>query len=91
MYPAFALGGAPWMRMQVYFKLQKMPKGILKISKTFWHYYYLSSNSIAILFGSFSEILQGIESKARKYGYSTLVYVTEDDPKVEKDCLNRLR
>lgn len=39
----------------------------------------------------FSEILQGIESKARQYGYSTLVCVTEDDPKVEKDCLNRLR
>lgn len=39
----------------------------------------------------FSEILQGIESKARQHGYSTLICVTEDDPKIEKDCLNRLR
>lgn len=39
----------------------------------------------------FSEILQGIESKAGKHGYATLICVTEDDPKVEKDCLNRMR
>lgn len=39
----------------------------------------------------FSEILQGIEESARKRGYATLVCVTEDDPKTEKECLNRLR
>ncbi len=39
----------------------------------------------------FSEILQGIERRARKLGYSTLICTTEDDPKVEKDCLSRLR
>lgn len=39
----------------------------------------------------FSEILQGIEESARKKGYATLVCVTEDDPKTEKECLNRLR
>lgn len=39
----------------------------------------------------FSEILQGIEAEARKKGYATLVCVTEDDPKTEKECLNRLR
>ena len=39
----------------------------------------------------FSEILQGIEEQARMQGYATLVCVTEDDPKVEQDSLNRLR
>lgn len=39
----------------------------------------------------FSEILQGVERKARQLGYSALFCVTDDDPKVEKDCLNRLR
>lgn len=39
----------------------------------------------------FSEILQGIEAEARKKGYATLVCVTEDDPKTEKECLDRLR
>ena len=39
----------------------------------------------------FSEILQGIEAEAQKRGYMTTVCVTEDDPKVEKDRLNRLR
>ena len=39
----------------------------------------------------FSEIVQGIERQARRQGYSTLLCNTEDDPKVEKDCLNRLR
>ena len=39
----------------------------------------------------FSEILQGIESEAQKHGYMTTVCVTEDDPKVERDRLNRLR
>lgn len=39
----------------------------------------------------FSEILQGIEADAEKRDYMTLVCVTEDDPKIEKDRLNRLR
>ncbi|NCE66148.1 LacI family transcriptional regulator [Pseudoflavonifractor sp. 524-17] len=39
----------------------------------------------------FSEILQGIELGARKLGYATLICNTEDDPTVERDCLNRLR
>ena len=39
----------------------------------------------------FSEIVQGIEQEARRLGYETLISVTEDNPKIEKDCLNRLR
>ena len=39
----------------------------------------------------FSEILQGIEEEAQRLDYTTVVCVTEDDPKVEKDRLNRLR
>lgn len=39
----------------------------------------------------FSEILQGFEEQARSQGYGTLISVTEDDPAVEKACLNRLR
>lgn len=39
----------------------------------------------------FSEILQGIEWQARQLDYATVICVTEDDPKVEKACLNRLR
>ena len=39
----------------------------------------------------FSEILQGIETAAQKQGYMTTVCVTEDDPKVERDRLGRLR
>ena len=39
----------------------------------------------------FSEIVQGIEAEARKLGYSTIICTTEDDPRVELDCLNRLR
>lgn len=39
----------------------------------------------------FSEILQGIEESARRLGYYTLICNTEDDPKVEKECLDRLR
>lgn len=39
----------------------------------------------------FAEILQGIEEAARYLGYSTLICNTEDDPDVEKECLNRLR
>ena len=39
----------------------------------------------------FSEILQGIEREAGQLGYATLICTTDDDPKTEKDCLNRLR
>ena len=39
----------------------------------------------------FSELLQGIEQGARDLGYATLICNTEDDPKVERDCLNRLQ
>lgn len=39
----------------------------------------------------FSEILQGIEQCAREKGYGVLICVTEDDPKIERSCLNRLR
>lgn len=39
----------------------------------------------------FSEILQGIEAAGRELGYSTLICNTEDDPKTEKECLERLR
>ncbi len=39
----------------------------------------------------FSEILQGIEAEAQERGYMTLVCVTEDDPKIERDRLERLR
>ena len=38
-----------------------------------------------------AEITQGIEEEARKHGYATLICTTEDDPKIEKECLNRLR
>jgi len=38
-----------------------------------------------------SEILQGIEAEAQKLGYMTLVCVTEDNPKIEKERLNSLR
>lgn len=39
----------------------------------------------------FAEITQGIEEEARKHGYATLICSTEEDPKTEKECLNRLR
>ena len=39
----------------------------------------------------FAEILQGIEREARKHGYATVICVTEDDPKTERECLDRLR
>lgn len=39
----------------------------------------------------FAEILQGFEREALRLGYSTLISVTDDDPKVEKECLNRMR
>lgn len=39
----------------------------------------------------FSEIMQGIEDAAQEQGYMTVVCVTEDDPKVERDRLDRMR
>ena len=39
----------------------------------------------------FSEILQGIEVEADRLGYTTMVCVTEDDPRAERDRLSRLR
>lgn len=39
----------------------------------------------------FSEILQGIEQQASELGYATLICSTGDDPKAERECLNRLR
>lgn len=39
----------------------------------------------------FAEITQSIEQESRNRGYVTLICVTEDDAKVEKECLNRLR
>jgi len=39
----------------------------------------------------FAEIMQGIEEEARRLGYATLICNTEDDPKIERECLNRLR
>lgn len=39
----------------------------------------------------FSEVLQGVEEEARRHGYATLICVTEDDPKIESESLNRLR
>lgn len=42
-------------------------------------------------FTVFAEIAQGIEEEARRHGYAVLLCNTEDDPKIEKECLNRLR
>lgn len=42
-------------------------------------------------FTVFAEITQGIEEAAREKGYATLICNTEDDAKIEKECLNRLR
>lgn len=39
----------------------------------------------------FAEIAQGIEEEARRHGYAILICNTEDDPKIERECLNRLR
>lgn len=39
----------------------------------------------------FAEIAQGIEASARDKGYATLICNTEDDPVIERECLNRLR
>lgn len=39
----------------------------------------------------FAEITEGIEEEARKLGYATLICNTEDDPKIEREGLSRLR
>lgn len=39
----------------------------------------------------FADIAQIIEKEAASQGYATLICHTEDDPLVEKQCLNRLR
>ncbi len=39
----------------------------------------------------FADIAQTIEEEARARGYATMLCHTEDDPKIEKECLNRLR
>ncbi|MEA5038344.1 MAG: LacI family DNA-binding transcriptional regulator [Clostridiaceae bacterium] len=39
----------------------------------------------------FAEIVQGIESEARRLGYATMICTTGDDAVVEKQCLGRLR
>lgn len=39
----------------------------------------------------FSEIVQGVDERARELGYGTLVSNTEDDPLVEMECLTRMR
>lgn len=54
------------------------------------------SHTIAVVvprlyFAIFSEIVQGLDREARRLGYEILISVTEDNPNIEKDCLNRLR
>lgn len=44
-----------------------------------------------LLLTIFADIAQSIELEAAKYGYATLICHTEDDPVIEKQCLNRLR
>ena len=39
----------------------------------------------------FADIAQSIEEESRRQGYATLICHTEGDPKIEKECLNRLR
>lgn len=39
----------------------------------------------------FTDIAQSIEIEARKFGYATLICHTNDEPSLEKECLNRLR
>lgn len=39
----------------------------------------------------FAEITQGIEQAARELGYSILICTTEEDARVERECLSRLR
>ncbi len=39
----------------------------------------------------FATITQGIEKAAREWGYATLICNTQDNPRIEKECLTRLR
>lgn len=39
----------------------------------------------------FADIIQYIESEASERGYATLICHTEENPAIEKECLNRLR
>ncbi len=39
----------------------------------------------------FAEVVQGIELEAREAGYAVIICTTEDDPKIEKESLARLR
>lgn len=39
----------------------------------------------------FADITQSIEAAARALGYATLICYTEDNPRIEKECLSRLR
>ena len=39
----------------------------------------------------FSDIVQAVERHARERGYATLICSTEDDPKIEREALGRLR
>ena len=39
----------------------------------------------------FSEILRGVDSKARELGYSVMICITDDNPQKEEACLNQLR
>lgn len=39
----------------------------------------------------FTDITQSIELECRKLGYAILICHTEDNPAIEKECLNRLR
>jgi len=39
----------------------------------------------------FAKILHGFDREALSRGYSTIISVTDDDPKVEKECLSRMR
>ncbi|MBT9812442.1 LacI family DNA-binding transcriptional regulator [Enterocloster citroniae] len=40
---------------------------------------------------TFADILQGAEREASKHNYATLICHTDDNPKTERECLNRLR
>lgn len=40
---------------------------------------------------AFSDVAQAIEEEATKKGYAVLICHTEDNAKIEKECLNRLR
>lgn len=39
----------------------------------------------------FADIAQSVEAESRRHGYATLICHTDGDPRIEKECLNRLR